>query len=343
MQNASVSKELKTSVRRSSRSRAPVFVLGCPRSGTTLLYHMLLSAGNFVVYRAESQVFNLLEPRFGDLSVQKNKCKLLTAWHNSPLFTKTGLDAHAIDAEVMDRCANGGDFLRIVMEAMARRQQVDRWADCTPDHLLYLDRIKETIPDALVLHVIRDGRDVALSMAKQAWIRPLSWGKTENLQAAALYWDWIVNKGRESGEELGADYTEVRFEDLIGNPKTTLAALSLFLEHELDYDRIQRVGIGSVSEPNSSFRTELQAGNFSPVARWKSALSSDELAVLEALVGDTLERLGYALAMSESKMRGQLRLKRIRAIYHTYFAAKFFLKAKTVAGRLFTTRDFSWL
>jgi hypothetical protein len=46
------------------RKTAPVFVLGCPRSGTTVLYHMLLSAGNFAVYRTESNVFNLLVPRF---------------------------------------------------------------------------------------------------------------------------------------------------------------------------------------------------------------------------------------------------------------------------------------
>ena len=56
-----------------SRSKAPVFVLGSVRSGTTLLYHMLLSSGNFVVYRTESNVFNLLEPRFGDLSAKRNR------------------------------------------------------------------------------------------------------------------------------------------------------------------------------------------------------------------------------------------------------------------------------
>ena len=62
-----------------AQSKAPVFVLGCPRSGTTLLYHMLLSAGNFAVYRAESQVFNLLEPHFGSLSQAANRRKLLAA------------------------------------------------------------------------------------------------------------------------------------------------------------------------------------------------------------------------------------------------------------------------
>jgi len=59
------------------RSLAPVFVLGCGRSGTTLLYHMLLSAGNFAVYRVESNVINLLEPRFGDLSVSAHRRRLL--------------------------------------------------------------------------------------------------------------------------------------------------------------------------------------------------------------------------------------------------------------------------
>src|ERR1022692_1597163 len=93
----------------SDRKTAPVFVLGCPRSGTTLLYHMLLSAGNFAVYRTESCVFNLLEPRFGNLSFGPNKRKLLEAWCDSRLFTLSGLDKHEIETKVMDECRNGGD------------------------------------------------------------------------------------------------------------------------------------------------------------------------------------------------------------------------------------------
>ena len=62
--------------------------------------------------------------------------------------------------------------MRIVMGEMARQQGVERWADCTPDHLLYLAEIKKAIPEALVIHILRDGRDVALSLDKQRWIRP---------------------------------------------------------------------------------------------------------------------------------------------------------------------------
>jgi len=321
----------------SSRSRAPVFVLGCPRSGTTLLYHMLLSAGNFVVYRAESQVFNLLEPRFGDLRVNRNKAALLEAWKHSSLFTRTGLNAVDIENEIMANCENGGDFLRIVMEAMGRKQGMERWADCTPDHLLAMRRIKETIPNALVIHIIRDGRDVALSLEKQHWIRPLSWDRGKELQAAALYWEWVVNKGRENGKALGADYKEVHFEDLVQHPQKVLAGIGEFIGQELDYANIQRVGIGSVSQPNTSFTAG--SGEFRPLGRWKFSLSEQQLEDVEGLISPTLESLGYSLGAEHSATTASASSARMRAIYHAYFSAKLILKTRTPLGRWFASRD----
>src|SRR5579859_4420027 len=148
----------------SQRSKAPVFVLGCPRSGTTLLYYMLLSSGNFAVYREESHVFNMIVPKFGNLASRKSREKLMKRWLKSMLFEKTGLDARAIEKKILEECHSGGDFLRIVMEETARRQNVERWADTTPEHLLYIPTIKKAFPEALIIHSIRDGRDVALSM-----------------------------------------------------------------------------------------------------------------------------------------------------------------------------------
>src|SRR6266581_8381941 len=217
-----VSKGLTTEQREATRKEAPVFVLGCVRSGTTLLYHMLLSAGGFAVYRAESNAINLLEPRFGDLSTRRNKEKLMEAWLNSKLFRVSGLDAESIRAKVIAECKNGGDFLRIVMGEVARSQNVGRWADCTPEHLLYLGRIKQTIPNALIVHIIRDGRDVALSMEKGNWIRPITRQAKQGLAVAGLYWEWIVSKGRRDGRKLGGDYTEVRFEELVADPPRVL-------------------------------------------------------------------------------------------------------------------------
>ena len=324
------------------RSVAPVFVLGCVRSGTTLLYHMLLSAGNFAVYRVESNVINLLEPRFGDLSVDRNKRRLLQAWYDSRLFTLSGLDKDEIAAKVMSECRNGGDFLRIIMSEMARKQGVERWADTTPEHLLHLHRIKETIPEALVIHIIRDGRDVALSTDKQGYIRRLPWDRKPSKMVAGLYWDWMVNKGRLDGRDLGDDYTEVHFEDLVGKPRETLARLGRFIGQNLDYDQILKAGIGSVSVPNTSFGDGSKE-NFNPTGRWRTGYSAEELAMFEGLVGRTLQENGYELATKDQDALNRPGLRRMRAMYKQYFDAKLYLKAKTPLGQLLVTRDFSWI
>jgi hypothetical protein len=312
-----------------SRSTAPVFVVGCPRSGTTVLYHMLLSAGGFAVYRSESNVFNLLAPRFGGMRTARDRERLMTEWRDSILFDVSGLDADKITAQVVEGCRSGGDFMRIVMGEVARSQGVNRWADCTPEHLLYMEEIKREIPDALFLHIIRDGRDVALSYLKQGWAYPLPWDRGQELGVAGLYWKWMVERGRASGERLGASYQEVRFEELVTHPQETLARVGKFIDQELDYDAIQRVGIGSVSEPNTSFHES--GGEFHPVGRWRMKMSSQEVNDFEALAGDGLRDLGYPLA---TRQRGfSLRAMRMRATYFTMFQAKQWMKTHTPLGR----------
>jgi hypothetical protein len=315
------------------RAEAPVFVLGCPRSGTTVLYHMLLSAGNFAVYRTESNVFSVLQPRFGSLRSKNNLRQLLPMWLKSKLFQATGLEGTQIREQLMRECHSAGDFLRIVMEETARRQGVERWADCTPDHLLYIPEIKRQIPNALVVHIIRDGRDVALSYVKQGWAYPFPWDRKERLSVAGLFWEWIVGRGRKFGRTLGADYYELHYEDLVEKPHETLRALGEFVGQELDYDKIQQAGIGSVSEPNTSFSSD-DGGAFNPVGRWEKKMSPEQIADFEALTGSFLQELGYPL--SSSSRHGGLRSMRLRCTYLSGFTLRHWLKSRTPLGRFAT-------
>jgi hypothetical protein len=312
----------------SARSKAPVFILGCPRSGTTVLYHMLLSAGNFANYRAESNVFSILQPRFGNLRSQRNRRELLGYWLKSKLFQVTGLEAEAIREKIIHECHCAGDFLRIVMEETARNQGVERWADQTPDHLLFIPEIKRQIPDALIVHIIRDGRDVALSYVKQGWAHPLPWDGNEHLSVAGLFWEWIVQRGRKCGRELESDYYELHYEDLVEKPHQTLHRLGEFIGQDLDYDRIQQVGIGSVSAPNSSF----EGGQaFQPVRRWQEKMTPEDLAKFESLTGEFLEELGYPLFADR---KPGFRSKRLRVSYRSWFAVRHWLKSRTPLGSL---------
>jgi hypothetical protein len=117
-----------------TRSQAPVFVLGCGRSGTKFLYHTLLSAGGFAVYHAESNAFNLIGLRFGDLSRLENRRQMLDAWLSSKLFERSGLTREEIEPRILSECRSAGDFLRILMETIAHKQGMTRWAESTPLH-----------------------------------------------------------------------------------------------------------------------------------------------------------------------------------------------------------------
>jgi hypothetical protein len=298
---------------------------------------MLLSSGGFAVYRTESYVFNVIVPRFGDLSDSENRRRLWKTWVRSYQCRVSGIDPQQIEARVIEDCRNGGDFLRIVMEEIARKQGVERWAECTPEHLLYLDQIKRELPNAKVIHIIRDGRDVALSYVKQGWMHPLWWDKQDELLVAGLYWKWIVNKGRKNGREISPDYMEIHFEDLVNRPQEILLKISDFIDHPLDYDKILRSAIGSVSKPNTSFEPSPEDNGFNPVGRWRKKFTPQDLARFEALVGDLLEELGYPLASNWREKAGGHGLKRLRAGYPLYFDVKLWLKSRTPLRRLTST------
>src|ERR1700677_4738235 len=183
--------------------RPPVFIVGCPRSGTSFLYHLFLSGGGFASFNTQMNVFDVLEPIDRNLNVAKNKKAMLHDWLRSKAFEISGLNAGEIEAKVMAECHNGSDFLRIVMEEIAQKQGVDRWIDSTPTNIPHLLRIKRDFPDAKIIHIIRDGRDVALSLHKRGWSRPLPWQREKGLLAAGLYWEWIVRNGRKLGSTLG--------------------------------------------------------------------------------------------------------------------------------------------
>jgi Sulfotransferase family len=328
---------------RGARTKAPVFVLGCGRSGTKLLYHSLLSAGGFAVYLAESNAFNLIGLRFGSLARLENRRALMDHWLKSKLFYRSGLTREEIEPKILEECHSAADFLRILMEAIACKQGVERWAESTPLHLLYLPLIKKLFPDALIIHIIRDGRDVTVSLNRKGWIKPLPWDQNRRLLAPAIFWRWTVGKGRKYGRSMAGDYIEVHYEDVVQKPRETLARLGAFIDHDLDYDRIQQNAQGTLRNPNSSFRGDGWEKESNPIERWKALLSAAEIAQVESLIGDLLRETGYKLASTEAQRRRTFSVRRLPLslmsfLYPIFFDLKLWLKAYTPLSRLPSTR-----
>ena len=319
------------------RRQRPVFVIGCHRSGTNLLYDTLLSAGGFAMYHACPTVYETLLPRCGDLTVSRNREKLMQVWFRSKSFRRTGLGAEEIRSRILGECRSGGDFLRIIMGEVARHSNAERWAVYDPDNALYIPAIKRDLPEALFVHIVRDGRDIALSLTKMGGLQPFWWDRRRNIFASALYWQWMVRKGRNYGQMFPGDYVEVHYEDLVNHPRETLSTLAVFLEHDLDYDRIVGNGLGRVHEPNSTFKEEVQGPAFNPINRWKERLSAPEISGLQKLIGKCLEEFGYPLMKAKREAFLDPRLSLMRLIYPQYFDAKLWLKSNTPLGRFAST------
>jgi hypothetical protein len=251
-------------------------------------------------------------------------------------FRRTGLGADQFSSRILDECRNGGDLIRAVMDTVAASQGVQRWALYDPDNVLHIERLKASIPNALFLHIIRDGRDIALSLKKMGGFHPLPWdrGETRALVATALYWEWMVRNGHEHGSRFPSDYMEIHYEDLITEPRETLQKLGGFLDHDLDYDRIKSAGLGRLSETNSSFREEAGAQKINPLGRWQTRLARTHVAAIEAAVGECLEQNGYALSLPEAERKPGVSEWGNRALYRNFLSTKMWLKLNTPAGRL---------
>ena len=318
-----------------ARKNSPVFVIGCHRSGTALLYDSLLSAGGFPLYRHAPYVHTTLLPICGDPSVRRNREKLVQLWLRSKPFRRTGFGAEDLRSHLLEECKSGGDFLRITMGELARRAGVHRWVAHDCDNIMHMSTIKREIPEALFVHVVRDGRDAALALKKQHVVPPRLWPRERALFAWALLWQWTVRKGRRFGQSFPADYIEVRYEELVRHPEKTFTTLGEFLDHDLDYGRIQKTAIGRVASPNTVWKEESGA-SFSPINRWKTKLSQPEIAALEALIGDCLEEFGYPRTIERGNaVRLGPTLNFMRIFYPRFFDTKLFLQSKTLVGRLF--------
>src|SRR5258706_7489816 len=113
-------------VRKMDRSRRPVFVMGCHRSGTNLLYDTLLSAGGFAVYRGYAPIYKMLIPKFGSPENRANRTRLVETWLRSKGYRRSGLTAKDIRAKLLDRCRNGGGVPPILPHENSPRHKAPR-------------------------------------------------------------------------------------------------------------------------------------------------------------------------------------------------------------------------
>ena len=175
--------------------------------------------------------------------------------------------------------------------------------------------IQTYLPEARFIHLIRDGRDVALSVLKQDW-------GPQTIEAAAEKWRSRVLRGRAQQPYLGF-YMEVKFEDLVLHTERELRRICEFVEldfdpamlgyHETAEQRLQekaRALPRAHGEAQSAEKRLMShAKTFEPpnpdlIGTWKQRMPPDDRAAFEALAGDLLADLGYELELEPADERG---------------------------------------
>ena len=272
----------------------PVFVVGYPRSGTTLLYRILMSGEDFPECEFdETHFFSHYYNRFGNLKRTTNYERFVDElFGRQDWIPQSGLDREEILEILGSTPKEYGSIFRAIMGRIAARQSKSRWLEKTPWHLFWIPEILATFPNAKIIHIVRDARDVALSVVKLGW---LEGKKTFDPQVhAAIAWKCSIRRAEADIAKVPNVVLTLRYEDLVTDTESAIQRINRFLGTELDLAQIREVGSKTPHwAKNTSYQEPLIGISDTPVQRWRSRLDPIRRAQIEYAVGDYLRKFRY--------------------------------------------------
>ncbi len=278
------------------------FIVGVPRSGTTLL-RLMLDAHPELAIGPETHFLPDLLARLA--AAPHARQALVEAIAGSERWPEFGLSAAELAAAVRGATPfSPAEGVRAFYRLYAARFGKSRWGDKTPGYLLHMEAIQDLLPEARFVHLVRDGRDVALS------IRPL-WFGPDTLEEAALWWQERIVLARRQAGAL-RHYLEVRYEDLVTETAAVLRRICDFVELDWSAEllrhaaraqqRLDEIDRGLTAPDGREIAGEarlamhrhaLREPDASQLYRWRTAMSAEELRRFRSLAGATLDSLGY--------------------------------------------------
>jgi hypothetical protein len=285
------------------RPNPAFFLVGCPRSGTTLLQRLLDAHPDVAVVNETSWITRLCRP-----SAQAGVGRELVDWlERHPRFARLGLDH--VELEQLVGCPPPV-FVESVFDSFAARRGKRVAGDKTPGYVQRIGTIHRLLPRAKFVHVVRDGRDVAVSAlgwekAASFFDRYPTWSR-DPITTAALWWERNVLLGREAGTHIGPDlYLEVLYERVVEDTEAAARAICEFLDLRYSPSMLRFHEGRTTRLPSLSTKRQ-----WLPPTRglrdWRSEMARRDLERFEAAAGDLLDRLGYSRAVpTVSRKRAQ--------------------------------------
>jgi len=283
-------------------------IVGAPRSGTTLLRLMLDAHPDFAIPPETGFLPALANTAVGPASSPAALASLMARFPpDAPAWPDFGLDEQALATAIatLPEVTPAG-AARCFYGLYAARFGKPRWGDKTPGYAFHMPAIQRLLPEAAFIHIIRDGRDAALSL------RPLWFAPGQDISTLARHWRSFVLAAR-SGGAVCRRYIEVRYEDLVAAPEAELRRICAFLQLRWDHVMAaphlraparlaehrerRRMDGGLVVGREQRLRQQWRCStppDPSRVGVWREAMDRSMRAEFDDAAGDLLRALGYA-------------------------------------------------
>ena len=283
-------------------------IVGSGRSGTSFVQRTLRDTMDIGFFREPKYVIPIYRQlfRFGDLSQEKNLLRLLKYILEEEIFFRFSevFGIKSLVDEILSRIneSSYSGVLYAIFGYIAQMQGKSRLGYKFPSDVTNINELALIFPTARFIHMLRDGRDVAISLLDQDW-------GAENLYAGSKFWARQTLLGRKAGSQLPGRYFETRYEDLILNTEDVAFSLGKFLNN------------GKRIEQINEFVNQVQkTKETSSVYRWKKKLSAKQVYICEAASSSELEANGYELIYCGNA--------KIPSVYEGYYLfSDFFLRA----------------
>jgi hypothetical protein len=292
-------------------SEPPLLVIGVRRSGTTLL-RVMLDRNSQLALPDESYFVPQLAARHpGPIEVDRfvddlRRIGTLREW---------GIAAERVRSRLREGMP-AGVAIAAVYETYAADRGKGRWGDKTPMYMQYLPLLERLFPDALFVHLVRDGRDAALSfLAMKPGIVTRTWAHPRSVADFACQWRSEVEAASLLGVRVGpARYREIRYEALVSDPERELRGVCTFARLTYEPDMLRYAEDIDVSARPHQQR--LKQPPTPGVRNWRKDMTSQDAAAFEDVAGAALARLGYPLTAGRPtppSARARARLASYRA------------------------------
>jgi hypothetical protein len=291
-------------------SSSPIFIIGVARSGTTLL-SLMLDSHSRIAIPFESHFFVSYYRQYNTRSLggTDEARKIAQQILSEPYLRRWDLSVYPDELDLRN-CPNLPAVIAEIYRVYAKKcgKDKDIWGDKSPPYTQSVYILEKMFPTARYIHLIRDGRDVALSLMNKLW-------GPGDFVSSIEYWVRNISCARRMLYMLPEDrYIEVRFEQLVADPESEIKRVVDFLGVEFEPAMIhaytdkasKKVG-WEIDNIHSHLK---EAPSTSQAFKWKHQLNSADQALAYEIAGKELEELGYESGVTHA------RLNTIRKCYH---------------------------